>query len=631
MGLAAVALVAGASPPAHGGPEVVRFHVAPDGSSAAFTLGSTTQSVLPTTRCEITGSGLNGPLVALDSNRKVGFSDTGIGVKSGGSQGTPCGRVDSAETLSITTAGTLDGRLMNKLVLDLELKGNAWVKLTLTNDGGQVGPVFQLQTGSSIETDATPATPGPPYMATSTVAAPKAACANPSDSGPDSGPNDNCLWTVVPDADFDTATFTVMVGEFSLEGSADFGGDPAYDTLLYLSNRAPVANDDSLTTDEDTPLSANVLDNDADPDTDPITVTAVNGDAEMVGVPITLAGGQVTVASDGALSFTPDPDFNGVAGSLTYTIADDEGATSTATVDISVNSVNDPPVATDATPSVDEDGSVSIPVATDVEGDPLTITCDEPANGGYVDNGDGSITYTPDPDFNGGDSFTCTANDGQADSDPATISVTVNPVNDPPVAADDEAETDEDEAVVIDVLANDDDIDGDVLTVTAVTQGADGSVAITNGGDDVTYTPDLGFVGTDTFTYTASDGAGGSDTATVTVETFQTICSGDSVTVTDDDVTGTFTRLTDSEDCKRYVAAADKSSGTVLFQPEGTSTVKYRGLLQLGSSAPPPPSPPTPVNLFLEYDPTGGDTFQPVQWCIAPVFDGAGMVTSATL
>jgi hypothetical protein len=95
------------------------------------------------------------------------------------------------------------------------------------------------------------------------------------------------------------------------------------------------------------------------------------------------------------------------------------------------------------------------------------------------------------------------------------VTITINGVNDAPVAVNDSAITDEDTPVIIDVLNNDSDIDGDTLTMDSVTQGTNGSVA--NNGGNVTYTPAIGFNGTDSFNYTVSDGNGGTDTATVTV------------------------------------------------------------------------------------------------------------------
>ena len=125
-------------------------------------------------------------------------------------------------------------------------------------------------------------------------------------------------------------------------------------------------------------------------------------------------------------------------------------------------------------------------------------------------------TYVPEPDYHGPDSFTFTAHYGLAISNEGTVNITVESVNDPPIATDDEAETTKGAPVVIDVLANDYDMDNDPLSVASVTQGSKGSVDI-NPDETVTYTPGRRFKGSDTFTYTCSDGNGGEATATVTV------------------------------------------------------------------------------------------------------------------
>jgi hypothetical protein len=301
-------------------------------------------------------------------------------------------------------------------------------------------------------------------------------------------------------------------------------------------------------------------------------------------------------------------------------------------VSIAVTPVNDAPVATATEVAVDEDSSIIVPVGTDVDGDTLTVTCSGDNNGTVTDNGDGSITYTPTADSNAGDTLSCTASDGNLSSDAANIDVTVSPVNDDPVANDDSAETNANLAVDIDVLSNDTDIDGDTLSVASSTDGVNGITAVNPDGT-VKYTPSLDFFGTDSFTYTVSDGNGGSDTATVSVTVFEVICSGDEVSDFDGDVSGTFTRLTDSADCKRYVIDADAESGTVLFQPEGDVQVSYRGYLEFGGETPPGNNDTTGFPLFLEYDPDpeGEDIFQPLPWCTQNVFDAEGNVESATI
>ncbi len=181
---------------------------------------------------------------------------------------------------------------------------------------------------------------------------------------------------------------------------------------------------------------------------------------------------------------------------------------------------NDPPVAADDSAATDEDMGVVIDVLandSDPDGDSLKASiATGPAHGALIANPDGTFTYTPEADFNGVDSFTYSVSDGKGGSDTASVTVTVAPVNDAPVAADDQANTQEDTPVSIDVLANDTDADGDALTTALRTEAAHGAVAANPDGS-YTYTPEAGFIGTDSFTYSLSDGKGGSDWATVSV------------------------------------------------------------------------------------------------------------------
>jgi len=155
--------------------------------------------------------------------------------------------------------------------------------------------------------------------------------------------------------------------------------------------------------------------------------------------------------------------------------------------------VNNPPVAEDDAATTDEDNPVTVnaPGVLDNDSDPdvgdtLTVTAvDTSGTIGLVNawNADGSFTYDPNGQFeylqagnSTTDSFIYTVSDGYGGNDTATVIVTVNGVNDPPVAINDSAVTDENIPVIIDVLNNDSDIDGDTLTVDSVTQGANGSV-----------------------------------------------------------------------------------------------------------------------------------------------------------
>ncbi|WP_425053528.1 cadherin-like domain-containing protein [Psychromarinibacter sp. S121] len=316
--------------------------------------------------------------------------------------------------------------------------------------------------------------------------------------------------TYTPDADFNGAdSFTVTVED-------GVGGvvTSVVDVTVAPVNDAPVAEDDlENVVVMGEAVVIDVLGNDSDLDgPDALTVTIVTDGAL----------GTVVNNGDGTVTYTS----TGTAGddSFTYTISDGD-LTATATVEVSVlTEANVAPEAVADDYSIAEDGVLTVAAAgvlandTDGNGDPLSASVvTDVTDGTLVLNGDGSFTYTPDADFNGTDSFVYQVSDGLGGTDTATVTITVDPEADDPVAADDTAATSRDVPVVIDVLANDDDADGDPVTVTGIGAAPSNGAAVVNANGTITYTPDAGFFGTDTFTYAVEDGTGGTDTATVTV------------------------------------------------------------------------------------------------------------------
>src|SRR5207248_7177809 len=141
-------------------------------------------------------------------------------------------------------------------------------------------------------------------------------------------------------------------------------------------------------------------------------------------------------------------------------------------------------------------------LASDVDGDLLTFSIvTNPAHGTLSGNG-ASRTYTPAKDYNGTDSFTFKANDGTVDSNIATVRITINAVNDPPVAINDTVSTNEDTPVVVaapGVLTNDMDVDRTSLTATRVCNPSNGTL-ILNVDGSFTYKPNSNFNVTDSLT-----------------------------------------------------------------------------------------------------------------------------------
>lgn len=179
-----------------------------------------------------------------------------------------------------------------------------------------------------------------------------------------------------------------------------------------------------------------------------------------------------------------------------------------------------PPNASDDTAQTKEDTTTTVDVLsndTDLNGDSLTVgRFTQPENGTVDCQDNGDCTYTPKENFSGDDTFTYVASDGSGESSPATVTVAVAPVNDPPQVNPDSATTKPGQSTTISVLDNDKDPENDQLAVADSTQPANGQVECTPAGECM-YTPNAGFTGEDSFDYTASDGNGGTNTATVSV------------------------------------------------------------------------------------------------------------------
>ncbi len=311
--------------------------------------------------------------------------------------------------------------------------------------------------------------------------------------------------TVTPAADFNgAATFTYTVTD-----GADTSSTATVTVDVATIDDPPVAKDDALVLDEDTSASVNVLANDTDADGDTLTVASFT-------LP---ANGTVTFSGGGA-TYRPNANFNGT-DSFTYAVTDPGGATSTATVTVTVRPVNDLPIAADFTVTTPEDtpltGIAPLGHVSDIDGDVVSLTAvGTPAHGTAAIVGQ-TVTYTPVKDFSGTDMFTYTVNDGHDGAAVATVTVSVTPMNDPPVAANDTASVVQGQTVVVRVLANDTDVDGNALSVTAVVSTPEHGTVTLNGDGTISYAAGAGFVGTDSFTYTIDDGHGGTATATVGV------------------------------------------------------------------------------------------------------------------
>lgn len=220
---------------------------------------------------------------------------------------------------------------------------------------------------------------------------------------------------------------------------------------------------------------------------------------------------------------TATPSFIAPGGSdvLTFrlTVTDDVGLSANDTVSIAVAGSDGAPVAKIGVISLDEDtvyvGNLS---ATDVNGKPLTysiVANGERGTAVITDAADGQFTYTPNANFNGQDSFTFKVNNGSADSNTATMAVTIRPVNDPPVATGATFSMQTATSLSARMVAGD--VDGDGLIYTIVSPPRYGTVILTDNAGHFVYSLYRAAGGGDSFTYEVSDGSATSNTATVTI------------------------------------------------------------------------------------------------------------------
>ncbi len=305
-------------------------------------------------------------------------------------------------------------------------------------------------------------------------------------------------------------------------GSSGSGGPQVDTDTIAITVAAPgvlAAVDDTYSTPENTTLTVSaaegVLANDQRVRQDDVLTATLVFD---------VSHGNLTFNSDGSFTYTPDNGYLGPDGfvyRVTDGVSQDQG-----NVSIDVGTVL--PVAQDDT-YVTEPGQpleIGAPgiLGNDTPGsggDTLTATLvSDVSNGTLVFSADGSFTYTPDARFSGEDTFTYKANDGQNDSNEATVTIRVGGGgNNAPTAANDSYATLPDtrlDVPVPGVLSNDDDLDEDALTALLVSDVSNGTLTLNSSGA-FSYIPNTGFIGTDTFTYRANDGFDDSNTATVTI------------------------------------------------------------------------------------------------------------------
>jgi VCBS repeat-containing protein len=344
---------------------------------------------------------------------------------------------------------------------------------------------------------------------------------------------DTALTTAVTatDADNDTVTFTLVTGpahgsaavtatgsvtytpapnysgtDSFVVGASDGKGGQSTGTVSVTVrpiNDAPVLTTTAITTAEDVLLSGQI--EFTDPDNDPHTFSVVTASTH----------GVVTMQPNGSFTYGPAPDFNG-ADSFGVHVSDGAGGEISGTIAITVTPVNDLPVITSLHFTMLEDGVLNAQLtAEDVEGDPVQFeyVAGNP-RGTVAVNPNGQLSYAPAPNFAGNELLSIRARDASGAQVAQTVEISITPVNDPPVAGDDEFRLPAAAVVTLPILANDIDADGDTLQVTFLTQPGGGSLAVSPT-NQVTFTPDHDFNGPIRFSYRVTDAAGATSDAEV--------------------------------------------------------------------------------------------------------------------
>ncbi|MFW1486339.1 tandem-95 repeat protein, partial [Vibrio parahaemolyticus] len=326
---------------------------------------------------------------------------------------------------------------------------------------------------------------------------------------------------------------------------------------------------------------------------------------------------QISIVS-GVATITPTADWNGKE-TITFTATDPSGESISQRVDFKVAPVAD--IVADKATVVEDTPTIIKVLGNDTfEGDGKVVSLDAnngPANGSVSVNPDGSVTYTPNDNYHGIDSFTYIVTSGGV-SESTTVYVDVTPENDAPVAKDDTAITDEDTPVTIDVLPNDTDVDGDKLSIeSASVPKEQGTVEVVNG--KLVFTPAENFNGDAEITYTVTDGAL-TDQATVKV----TVNAVNDTPVVESNIAD----QTSAEDFTPYTidlntafSDVDNVDGELTFSVSGNSNIQVAIVNGIATITPTADWNGLETLTFTATDPNGQSVSQTVDFTVAPVVD----------
>ncbi|HEY3405732.1 MAG TPA: tandem-95 repeat protein, partial [Ohtaekwangia sp.] len=421
--------------------------------------------------------------------------------------------------------------------------------------------------------------------------------------------------TFTPVANFNgTATVNYTVND----NSGATSNQVAISVTVNATNDPPSAVNDAVTTNEDTPVTFNVVSNDTDVD-GTVNAGTVDLDPSSPGIQnmAAISGGNISVNTSGIITFTPSINFYG-STTASYTVNDNTGATSnTATISITVTAVNDPPIAVNDLTTADEnevvtwlvvsndvdfDGSINVATVDlnpSVSGIQTTVTVTNV--GTFTVDAAGLVTFTPVLNFNGVASINYTVRDNAGlASNAATLSISVNSINSDPVAANDAVTTNEEVAVTITILANDSDPDGSLIATTVdlntATAGIQNSITVTGGtftantSGVVTFTPLANYSGPASTTYTVNDNVGATSniaTISVTVTSINDLpVAGNDAASTAEGTAVTFSVVANDTDIDGTINAATVDLNTTLSgiqnsnsTPAGSWTVSNLGFV----------------------------------------------------
>ena len=317
--------------------------------------------------------------------------------------------------------------------------------------------------------------------------------------------NSNNTLTFKPESNFygvANITYIVSDGHGAIANSS-------VSVNVLATNDAPVAVDDTASTNEDTAVSINVLANDQDIDSDVLHITHA-----------VATSGTVSIIDKNKLFFTPEIDSS-TTTLVTYSISDGNGGTATASVSISIFAINDAPDLNDDIAITNEDIPIIIDVLnndSDRDNDILSLTEAHVIGvGGLVSiNQNQSLTFVPSPDFNGEVTLSYSVTDQHGGTATGRVSISIKPINDKPVLLNHQTSTDQDIGIDIHALAGAFDIDDENLIINA-TSTRYGTTEIKDAGM-LTYMPPPTFSGEDTITYNVADEHGGTTSALITVK-----------------------------------------------------------------------------------------------------------------